>query len=602
MVGSILLGSLGSQISNMTVVKYNSSGVIQWAKEIGNSGVNDNAYAVAVDSAGNAYMVGSSILNSPAQSAAIVKYNPSGTLLWQRALTGPTNGDTNQFSSIAIDSSDNIFVCGRTTVSTATVGMIAKYSSSGTLLWQRKINDAGGGVTLDGVSVDSLGNVYAAGQSNVGGLIVKYDTNGVLQWQRKVTGNNVSLGPALINLDSIAFDSSGIMTVGGSLCPDQLRSNTNMFVLKVPSDGSLTGTYLVNEYDVTYDVDNNTEAALSQTPVTSTMNSVTVNYIAAGPSTLTESTSSFVNLVTPITGSSPTVSGAPTIGVATATGTTTADVTFTAPASDGGSTILSYTATSSPGGITGVLTQAGSGTINVTGLSSSTSYTFTVTATNAIGTSDPSAASNSITTNTPGRGNPTTTGIDFSMLANMPISVSPAVGLRSYNPAATVWTVLVGTSTYPVPTGYVFNQIYELSGAGTYVTEITPYVVSIATPDRIGLAENSSLVGSLSKVMFSFELTTSSYNGSGVYYDSIGVVAVDSTITTLNNTLGSDTQGIGIFANGSVAFNGSTVVPAGAPTFVSNGSIVDILVDGVNKRMWYSVNGSAWTGDYTWTA
>ena len=90
--------------------------------------------------------------------------------------------------------------------------------------------------------------------------------------------------------------------------------------------------------------------------------------------------------------------GAPTIGSATATGTTTATVTFTAPASDGGSTILSYTATSSPGSITATITQAGSGTISVTGLSPSTSYTFTITALNSVGASLASTASNSITT------------------------------------------------------------------------------------------------------------------------------------------------------------------------------------------------------------
>lgn len=96
--------------------------------------------------------------------------------------------------------------------------------------------------------------------------------------------------------------------------------------------------------------------------------------------------------------SAATVPGAPTIGTATATGVTTATVAYTAPASNGGSTITSYTATSSPSGITGTLSQAGSGTITVSGLSGSTSYTFTVTATNAIGTSAASAASNSITT------------------------------------------------------------------------------------------------------------------------------------------------------------------------------------------------------------
>lgn len=92
------------------------------------------------------------------------------------------------------------------------------------------------------------------------------------------------------------------------------------------------------------------------------------------------------------------VPAAPTIGTATATGVTQATVSFTAPTNDGGSTITSYTATSSPGNITGTLNQAGSGTITVTGLTASTSYTFRVTATNSAGTSAQSAASNSITT------------------------------------------------------------------------------------------------------------------------------------------------------------------------------------------------------------
>jgi len=94
-----------------------------------------------------------------------------------------------------------------------------------------------------------------------------------------------------------------------------------------------------------------------------------------------------------------TVPGAPTIGTATATGLTTATVSYTAPANNGGSTITLYTATSSPGGITGTLAQAGSGTISISGLTTGTAYTFTVTATNSVGTSAASAASNSVTPN-----------------------------------------------------------------------------------------------------------------------------------------------------------------------------------------------------------
>ncbi len=85
--------------------------------------------------------------------------------------------------------------------------------------------------------------------------------------------------------------------------------------------------------------------------------------------------------------------GAPIIGTAT-TGDARATVTFTPPASDGGSPIIEYTATSSPGGKTG---KGASSPITVTGLTNGTAYSFTVAATNAVGTGPPSAASNSVT-------------------------------------------------------------------------------------------------------------------------------------------------------------------------------------------------------------
>ncbi len=92
-----------------------------------------------------------------------------------------------------------------------------------------------------------------------------------------------------------------------------------------------------------------------------------------------------------------TIPDAPTIGTAIKDGIAQATVSFTAPSSDGGSAITSYTAISSPGGITGTISQSGSGSITVSGLTSGIAYTFTVTATNDIGTSLASAASNSIT-------------------------------------------------------------------------------------------------------------------------------------------------------------------------------------------------------------
>lgn len=91
-----------------------------------------------------------------------------------------------------------------------------------------------------------------------------------------------------------------------------------------------------------------------------------------------------------------TVPDAPTIGTATA-GNAQATVSFTAPGSNGGAYITGYTVTSSLGAITATGT---SNPITATGLTNGTTCTFTVTATNSVGTGSASAASNSVTSAT----------------------------------------------------------------------------------------------------------------------------------------------------------------------------------------------------------
>ncbi len=85
-----------------------------------------------------------------------------------------------------------------------------------------------------------------------------------------------------------------------------------------------------------------------------------------------------------------TIPGAPTIGAATA-GNAQASVAFTAPSSNGGSQITTYTATCG-----GVSANGNSSPITVTGLTNSVTYACSVTATNALGTG-PSSGSVMVT-------------------------------------------------------------------------------------------------------------------------------------------------------------------------------------------------------------
>lgn len=183
----------GSGGVNAVLVKTDSFGSVIWEKgiEVGTS----NAYLVSatIDSNGDIAVCGR-IENSAGTNSEIVilKYNASGTLLWQRLL-GSTSFDNGW--GIAADSSNNLFICGETYSQSAGANdaVIAKYNSSGTIQWQRRL----GGTSFEiftNIAVDSTGAVYACGSTSSQGqggddlLLVKYDTNGNITWQRRLGG------------------------------------------------------------------------------------------------------------------------------------------------------------------------------------------------------------------------------------------------------------------------------------------------------------------------------------------------------------------------------------------------------------------------------
>ncbi|MGG1517866.1 fibronectin type III domain-containing protein [Paenibacillus oryzisoli] len=110
--------------------------------------------------------------------------------------------------------------------------------------------------------------------------------------------------------------------------------------------------------------------------------------VKATNSALTSAPSAASNAVVPMT-----VAGAPT-NVTAEWGNSQATVSFDPPADNGGSAVTQYTVTVSPGGRT---VTGSSSPITVTDLTNGTSYTFTVTATNAVGSSSASGSSSAVT-------------------------------------------------------------------------------------------------------------------------------------------------------------------------------------------------------------
>src|SRR3984885_15294060 len=130
--------------------------------------------------------------------------------------------------------------------------------------------------------------------------------------------------------------------------------------------------------------------------------------------------------------------GAPT-DVSGVSGNASVKVSWKGPASDGGSPITGYTVTAVPGGET-----ASSGgsvkTAKVAGLTNGIAYRFTVTATNASGTSAPSASSAPVTPQAPAApGVPAITGV-VARDSAVELSWSPPA---SGAPSLTGYTVIV---------------------------------------------------------------------------------------------------------------------------------------------------------------
>jgi hypothetical protein len=182
----------------------------------------------------------------------------------------------------------------------------------------------------------------------------------------------------------------------------------------------------------------------------------------------------------------------PTIGTVSLSGLT-ASVPFTGPNDFGDAAISTYTATSNPGSIS---VNSATSPISITGLTASTAYTFTVTATNSYGISNASSASNSVTTaNVPGAPTSVTaadTGIDGEALiewtapgSNGGSAITDYIVEYSSNSGSSYTVFADGTSTgtsatvtgLTIGTTYIFRvKAVNAIGTGTASTATSNYI------------------------------------------------------------------------------------------------------------------------------
>lgn len=161
------------------IAKVSSTGVVKWVERFGDAG-SDSGWSMAADAAGNLYLAGTftetihlgsrTFTSAGAEDGYLAKLDSRGQVLWAQQFGG-TLDDYAQ--DVAVDAAGNVYLVG-TYQGTATVGtatmtsvggvdeFVAKFSSSGKLLWNRSMGSAADD-WAGGFAVDAAGNAYYTG-------------------------------------------------------------------------------------------------------------------------------------------------------------------------------------------------------------------------------------------------------------------------------------------------------------------------------------------------------------------------------------------------------------------------------------------------------
>jgi len=186
-------GIQGSSSSeDYTTVRYDkTTGNRKWVKNFDSGTGNDNPSAVAACGNVGTYVTGA----SGDGDFLTVKYDSSGALVWTKRYNGPARG-YDSARAIAVDSSGNAYVTGQSDGSgTGTDFATIKYGAGGKMCWVQRFNGKGNGQdTPSAIAVDSAGNVYVTGRSQLSSsddfdfATVKYDSSGKRTWVKYYSG------------------------------------------------------------------------------------------------------------------------------------------------------------------------------------------------------------------------------------------------------------------------------------------------------------------------------------------------------------------------------------------------------------------------------
>ena len=247
--------------SNTYITKLKNDGTWLWSKRISNVGGNYGIGAghkrqgLAIDSSDNIYITDEVGYNYSTHNGlrdgdyTLIKFNSSGAIQWQKGIITSYQGNTygwgTEVGGVETDPSGNVYISGCAYDSTYTKKVfIMKFNSSGTLQWQKELNQGsnvtGGcnvscllyqpakssytgqnGTTVEaqneGVILYGYGTFSGIGGSNSNPFLLKFDVNGNYDWGRVYyhSSDTMKTNQSEETSQLLTQDSSGKLYISG---------------------------------------------------------------------------------------------------------------------------------------------------------------------------------------------------------------------------------------------------------------------------------------------------------------------------------------------------------------------------------------------------
>jgi hypothetical protein len=246
-----------------------------WAKSGGGAG-NEYNWGIAVDASGNSVVAGhffstslslgsATLTNLGDRDCFVVKYDPSGNVLWANRIGGLY--DDGVFD-VALDASGNSYVTGYfsgiITVGSTTLTsagnydvFLIKYDPSGIVVWAKSVGGTGQEMGWC-VAVDGAGNSYLTGEfassamtagsttlSSAGDFdifILKFDATGSVLWAKGIGGSLEDRGRSISvdgagNIYTTGWFKSNALSFGSTTITNS--GDFDMFIVKYSSSGAV---------------------------------------------------------------------------------------------------------------------------------------------------------------------------------------------------------------------------------------------------------------------------------------------------------------------------------------------------------------------------